>query len=445
VIRKATGNRQQATGQPLLVWKFTQFGVLILPFISSLSATSLVLAFSLIWKQGYRRLLQYPTNWGFLLFSFWLIVTSCFAFKPGEAFLGLPNFLPFLALLTASPLLIQTPAQLRRLAWLFVIPSLVVVILGLGQLFLGWQTAGFLTGIGLDLVAKGNPEGRMSSVFLYANTLSAYLIVTFILGLGLWLDTFRIWRRQLSQQDSWMLGLLSITIFADGIGLILTNSRNAWGISLIACLAFALYLGWRWLVLGIVAAASPVIWASWGPSPGREWLREIVPIYFWGRLSDELYPHRPLASLRVSQWQFAWQMTIEHPWLGWGLRNFTPLYQEKTGLFLGHPHNLFLMLLAEIGIPGTVLLCFLIGWMMVKSIYLLRFCFGKSSQLLEDNQDGDSLIFFTYLIAFTGLILFNLFDVSIFDLKVNLMAWVVLSGIYGIILNNLTMSDLDEF
>jgi O-antigen ligase len=48
-------------------------------------------------------------------------------------------------------------------------------------------------------------------------------------------------------------------------------------------------------------------------------------------------------------------MMLNRPLTGWGLRNFTPLYQAKMNVWLGHPHNIFVMLLGEIGIPGTIL------------------------------------------------------------------------------------------
>jgi O-antigen ligase len=386
-----------------------------------------------LWQQQYRRIIQIPCNWGLLLLSLWLIFTSCLAVHRQEAFLGLANFLPFIALVAALSLLIQQPAQLRQLAWLLVIPSFPIVILGLGQLFGHWSSPPLLANVlGWELVAEGNPSGRMSSVFMYANILAAYLAIAFILGLGLWLDTYQTWREDLKKQHhSWMLGLLSLVIFGDGIGLILTNSRNAWGLVFLACVAFALYLGWRWIVFSVAAAACSVLWASWGPSPGREWLRGIIPAYFWARLSDEMYPDRPLAILRTTQWQFAWEMMHQRPWIGWGLRNFTPLYEAKMGLWLGHPHNLFLMLLAEIGILGTLLLCALVGWVIFRAIALIKIWSTVSLQEKRTSQQRDRLILFTYLVAFGSCILFNLFDVTIFDLRVNTIGWLLLSAIVG--------------
>lgn len=419
---------------PLPSYLILQIGVLILPLIPALGEVGLVIALIITWQQQYRSIVQYPLNWGLGLFSLWLVITSCFAFKPTEAFLGLANFLPFIALLTSATVLIQKISQLRRLAWLMVIPSLPVVILGLGQLFAGWMTPAVLKNIvGWELVAQGNPSGRMSSVFMYANTVAAYLLIVFILALGLWIENYQAWRQGLRKNKSWVLGFLSLVIISNGIGLILTSSRNAWAIAFLACLAFVIYLGWRWLVIGIATMASSIIWASWGPSPGRDWLRQIIPAYFWARLTDELYPDRPLATLRTTQWQFTWDMMLQRPWIGWGLRNFTPIYEAKMGLWLGHPHNFFLMLIAETGIPGLLFLGGVVGWTMTQAVLLLASWSKENSQRVNQKQQRNSLILFTYLIAFAGFTLFNLFDVTLFDLRVNTFGWLLLSAIYGLV------------
>jgi O-antigen ligase len=413
-------------------WNLTQLGLLLLPLMPALGEVGLVLAFIITWQQHYRRLVQYPLNWGLGLFSLWLILTSFIAFKPQEAFLGLPNFLPFIIFLAASPLLIQQPSQLHRLAWLLVIPSPLVVILGLGQLFWGWVSPQWLINIlGWELVAQGNPPGRMSSVFIYANILAAYLLIVFILGLGLWIDTYLRWRQDLKNQQSWIWIFLSLAIGGDGIGLILTNSRNAWALAILGCLAFALYSGWHLLILGIATATSSVLWASWGPSPEREWLRQLIPAYFWARLTDELYPDRPLATLRTTQWQFAWDMTMQRPWMGWGLRNFTPLYEAKMGTWLGHPHSLFLMLAAETGIPGVLLLSGIVAWTMAQGSRLLRT--QPKAPEEKKQQKSNRLLLFTYFVAFSSCVLFNGLDVTLFDLRVNTLGWVIFSAIYGLV------------
>lgn len=65
-------------------------------------------------------------------------VNACEAVYSSDAFLGLANFLPFFLVFAGISTLVQTPAQLRQMSWCLVVPSVPVVMLGLGQMFLGW-------------------------------------------------------------------------------------------------------------------------------------------------------------------------------------------------------------------------------------------------------------------------------------------------------------------
>ncbi|MBD1923313.1 O-antigen ligase family protein [Microcoleus sp. FACHB-831] len=415
-------------------WNYAQLGFLIFPWFPILGAIGIFLGLVGSCRRKYRTIIRRPINWGIAIFTLWLIISACFAFNPSEAFLGLANFLPFFIFFAAYNALIQTPAQLRQLAWILVLPSVPIVILGIGQLFLGWATPALIQSIfGWVLEPKGNPVGRMASVFMYANILAGYLSIVFILALGLWIEESK--RRSPQspltrkvKRDRFPLtprmAFLSAAVILSGIGLIFTNSRNAWGIALIGCLAFAIYLGWRWLIGAVAFVAGSILWSAFGPSPVREWLRVIVPPFFWARLTDQMYPDRPQALERVTQWQFAWSMTQERPWTGWGLRNFTPLYQAKMNLWLGHPHSLFLMLSAETGIPGTILFCGLVGWIFAQGMLLL------ANLPLERSED--KLILFSFLVAFGAITLFNTADVSMFDLRVNTLGWLLLAAICGV-------------
>jgi len=385
----------------------------------------LLLAVGLVWKQHYRTIGQRPVNWGLAILSSWLLLTCYFANHRAAAFLGLANFLPYFLVFAAFSALIQTPSQLRQLARIWVIGSLPVVILGLGQLFWGWAGAEQLQGVlGWVMQPRGNPPGRMASVFMYANTLAAYLQMVFILGLGLWIERFQAWRKD-GKKLPWQLLLLSLVVLGNAIALFLTSSRNAWAIAFLTCLSFALYLGWRWIGAFVALIMGSILWASFGPEPGRQLFRGMIPTYIWARLSDQLYRDRPVAQLRTTQWHFAWLMTQDRPWMGWGLRNFTPLYEAKMHLWLGHPHNLLLMLTAETGIPATILLFSLVGWILFQGVLLIVRCPSQWHQ--------DRLILFTYLLAFGGCTLFNLVDITLFDLRVNTLGWLLLSAICGVV------------
>jgi O-antigen ligase len=420
------------------LWSSAQVGLLIFPLVPLWGSVLLGVALLGTWLIKYRSIIRQPHNLGFTLLSILLVISTVFAFDQKEAILGLSNFLPFILFFAAFSVLIQTPQQLRQLSWILVSTSVVVVVIGLGQLFFGWTTPRYWEKIfGWAIASGGNPPGRMASTFMYANTLAGYLVIAFVLGLGLWLEEYQ--NSKLKTQNSRVISysplrlfsptlsllFLTIIVIVDFVGLILTNSRNAWAIAVFACLVYALYQGWHFLVAGVTAIATSILLAAFAPRPIAELFRKFIPAYFWARLNDQMYPDRPVALLRKTQWQFAWTLTQQRPWTGWGLRNFTQLYQAKMHIWLGHPHNFFLMLSAETGLPATFLFCTLLGWIFLAGMQLLL-----NSKILKTE---DRLIFFSYQVVFGVWVLFNTADVTLFDLRLNTLSWLIIAAISGVV------------
>ncbi|MEG4581429.1 O-antigen ligase family protein [Microcoleus sp. MON1_C5] len=455
-------------------WNFAQVGMLIFPLIPILGALGLFLGLAGTCKQKFRQISRRPLNRGFAILSALLVITAVFAHNRIEAFVGLYNFLPFFILFAAFSSLIQTLPQLRQLSWIIVISSIPVIILGLGQQFLGWSGIDQLQPVfGWVLAPQGNPPGRMASVFMYANILACYLTIAFILALGLWMEEVScqlavVSRHHLPMPNAqWPIPnaqflFLSIAVIGNALALIFTNSRNAWVMAVLAVLAFAFYAGYKKLLAAVLSVASTIFLSAFGPEPLRQSLRTIVPAFFWARLTDEMFPNRPTATLRKTQWEFAWSMTQQRPWTGWGLRNFTPLYQAQMQEWLGHPHSLILMLTAETGIPATLFLFGLVGWVLARGVLLLGnwplfrgdikhekiathevaknalFLHKKSRVPItnqvayEDVRAADRLIFFSYLLAFAACTLFNTVDVTLFDFRLNTTSWLLLAAICGV-------------
>ena len=400
-------------------WLCFSLSVLVFPLFPAGGALGLVIVLLRVWQANFKRIINSSLNRGLAILTVLTVVSSALAHQSASAGLGLANFVPFFALFAALRCLIKHPVRLTQLSWLLILPSLPVVILGLGQLFINWDTPELVESVlGWQLVPLGIPPGRISSVFIHANFLGIYLAIALCLTFGLWLD----WhiKDKLKRKSIYTLVLLTIILFADLGGLVLTSSRNAWGLVIISFMAYAVYLGWYWLVGGVTAAATVILWASFVPDLGGKQLRTVVPTFIWARLSDRMYPDRPIETLRITQWQFCWDLIQERPFWGWGLRNFTPLYEAKSSFWFGHPHNLFLMLGAETGIIAVLLLLAIVGSIMICATRLLL------------NEGQPKLILFSYMLAFTCCIIFNLTDVSIFDLRMNTIGWILLAAISGV-------------
>ncbi|BAY74049.1 O-antigen polymerase [Nostoc linckia NIES-25] len=443
-------------------WDYSLLALLIYPLSPLVGAVTIGFVSLITWIKQYRQISRRPLNWGFALLSVLLIVSCGFAQNKIEAFLGLFNFLPFFLVFAAFSTLIQTTAQLRQMAWALVIGSMPVAILGLGQLFLGWNFKFQFIWVVLSWTIRpgGNPPGRIASLFLHANTFGAYLVIVFILSLGLWLEQWQLrighrsWGIRRGQGDKETRGqgervivnclpispspnlpisssptlpfiFLTIAVLTNFVTLIFTNSRNGWAIAIFACFAYAVYQGWRIIVGGVVGIVTSVLLAAFAPSPIAQFFRQYVPAFFWARLNDDMYPGRPVALMRKTQWEFAWSLAWQHPWTGWGLRSFTALYKAHTQIKLGHPHNLFLMLSAETGFLTTLLFCALLGWILITGVLLLR----NSKHIYTE----DRLLIFSYLLACVGWILLNNVDVTLFDFRLNTLSWLILAATCGIV------------
>ncbi len=412
-----------------LPWNCLQWGVFLLPILPIFGSISIFLGMILSYQRQFKSIRKNPVNQGLAILSLLLVIISILADNSIESLIGLNNFIPYFIMFAGLSEIIQTPSQLRWLSWLMILPAIPVGILGLGQQYLGWSGIDILQSIlGWSLQLNGNPVGRMSSVFMYANIFAAYLVIIFTLTLGILIEEWQN-KSQISispiHNYNLRITLLVFTLLLTGIDLILTNSRNAWGLAVLSSLAYALYLGWWRLILLVSTGVTAVFGSAFAPSPLREGLRMIIPAYFWQRITDQNFV-RPVETLRITQWKFALNLAQTRPLTGWGLRNFTPLYEAKMNVWLGHPHNLFLMMFAEMGIPSTLFFMLIVGIILTQGFLLFKNSLTHPS---------DRLIYYSYLITFLALILFNCFDVTLFDFRVNTYSWLILSGIWGVVCN----------
>ena len=87
------------------------------------------------------------------------------------------------------------------------------------------------------------------------------------------------------------------------------------------------------------------------------------------------------------------------------------------------------MLAMEIGIIASVIFCFLVARILAQAILLMRL---NQQSFPRSLSNSDRLIIFSYILAFVCLSVFNILDVTIFDLRTNTIGWILLAAIYGV-------------
>lgn len=400
-----------------------------------------------LWAKYANQFVQSLLHQLLLILGAWMVIIALFADRRDFALLGLANFLPFFIAFIAQSRLFRSVQQLRQIAWLLVIPSIPMSLFAIGQILWGWGFHFKLLSMGgdgilLDLLLRsgGEPAGRASSLFYYATILASYLVVTFTVSFGLWVEAIGFSKTARSESPFPLILKLPLplqqflrhpVVHHSGLGLLvglnctalfLTQSRNAWAIAVAVIFVFSIGLGWRKLMALMLAGLASVMAAAYGSEPIGSWARSIVPRMIWARINDDLFLDRPTASLRITQWRFAIGLIEKRPWTGWGLRNFSSLYESATGFFVGHPHSLPLMLSCEMGIPATLLFYGVVGSVVVGSLRQVH---------LRQLGSRDRTTHLTLTIAFLCCTAFSFFDVPIFDARINLLGWMLLAALWG--------------
>ncbi len=402
-------------------WRTFQLGLFLLPSSALLSGLFLVFSIVLGSRNRANTYLEDPWNWPLVCTAFLMLIGSFYAYSGWLAWVGLANWLPFFWSFWAfQPYLVTAQARRRCSLWLLA-GTFPVLITGFGQLWWGWHGPWeLLNGTIVWFVSPGGePEGRLSGLFDYANIAGAWLAIIWPFCLAALLQhSINLYRR------SFVL-LFAISHVA---ALILTDSRNAWG-GLVLAIPFVIGpIAWPWLLPIQVLVLLPVVLAT-VPGVGSElqiWARKVVPESLWSRLNDMRYmQERSLESTRISQWSVAIKLISEQPWLGWGAAAFSILYPLRTGQWHGHSHNLPLEIAVSHGLPVSLLLNATILALLITALrrgVLVRQMKGSGNCHIEIFDRA-------WWSATFILVLLHGADIPLFDSRLNIAGWILLSGL----------------
>jgi O-antigen ligase len=406
-----------------LIWRLFLAGAIALPY-TTLGAIPVAIGLFLIIRLNIEEIRSDRLNKIFTLLSIAIVAISFLSIDYLESLLFTVNIFPFFVFFAGYQYLFKHPASLRNLAWAIVLSSIPIVIIGFIQIWGGWSIDLKAGSVQILAIHKfGMPPGRMASNFYHANALANYLQLVSTLGMGLYLDFFPRFEHK-PKLFTAKFYFLSCYIAIMLLALILTSARTGWLTIILSIVAIVIYQKWYWILGAISTVISLLLGAAYTPDPVKTLLRQIVPSYFWARINDDMYPNRPTADTRESIFQFAGQSIAARPFSGWGLQTFGNLYQSKTGLYINHPHNLLLSLSYGLGIPVTIFLVAVMGYIFYVAI--------SGCYCLPDRWQSEQSIVFTYIIAAIGSLIMNMTDITIFVLPLNFLFWSILIAIYAV-------------
>ncbi|MEB3360019.1 MAG: O-antigen ligase family protein [Synechococcales bacterium] len=369
-----------------------------------------------------------------------LVLSATTALNRGEALLQLANFLPFFALFMVLPSVLYGMERLERFASDWVLAALPINLIAVGEYLLKSPglPATVQTWPWVEWIRSAPHKGRAMVMFDHPNALASYLVLMLGLGLGLILSRLRrsptaaqrpscpqapLTPNSRPQRRGWLpVGgdlwrsppdwLIYTATYANLAGIFCSGSRNG---VVVAASQLLMFLACtrlnRRLLLGTLVSLGAIAWgiAQFGLG--------VRPTGLLNLADDP----------RFGIWEIAIDLTRERPWLGWGLGNFKLLYPprlidpEYREIF--HTHNFWLLLGVEAGLIVMVLLTVMVGFICYR---------GVRSLLSSRWTPAERSIGMGYLLAFWGCMGFALFDVTLYDARIQVMNWAILAGIYSL-------------
>lgn len=243
-------------------------------------------------------------------------------------------------------------------------------------------------GFGFDLARHRalllTEEGlRLTGPFSFSNGLGAYMVFLLPVALGVGASKTLAFRER-------FLGALLAVLFS--VVLARTLSRGAW-LGAAGALIFLAVFASRKLWPALLALCGAAFLAA----PWNVWfrLKEVARVEDWG------------IQFRFQEWGQALKIVRNSPWLGLGVNTYSAH---------GHiyPHNSYLQMAAEIGLPGLILF---VGWMAL--VFQKAIPAARARKLAS----GD-LLAWAFLAGLVGLMAHSFFDSILYSLPLAALFWV---------------------
>lgn len=392
-------------------WIAVQLAVLFLSTSALVSGVALLLALTL-WRPvtPAAPLSRASARW-LLVLAGWMVLGTAIAGVAGaRAWLGLANWLPFFWFFVAVRPYLATATSRTRLAFWFCAATVPVVLVGWLQHALGWDQQLDALG-GLIRWPMSEPLSG-TALFDNPNVTGAWLalVMPFV--------ALRALERQQPLAQQLIAGLLAVGSVAS---LVLSASRNALATLLVSWPASG-GRRLRWAVALAAAAYGLLVLGrlqGWLPAA----LAPLVPPALVSKLMQLEDGMRPLHGRRDHIYGMAWQWIGAHPLWGVGAQGFGDLYRQHVITQLGqtvstmtHSHSLMLELAVSHGLPALLLLAAVIGMPLARcGIATWRGRLGRADQ--------------SWWLAGLLLSWLSLWDVPLFDSRLNLAGWLVFAAI----------------
>ncbi len=410
---------------------FFYLGIFLLPSALFVSIIFLLISFFLsnIFHEG-KSFFRDKWNIPFILSGlFMLISVICHVFffndfvetnwDPILSVIGLSNWLPFFWIFWSVQSYVKSSIQRKRVALILISGSFPVLVSGICQYFLN-ITGPFQTLNGLIIWYQRpiqDPAG-LSGLFNNANYAGVWLSLIFPFSLA---SCFQIKEKKMRK------GFALFFLILISFGVILTNSRIAWG-SLFLAIPLVVGYGSFLYLIPLTILLIIIIVLTTNPSfKGliQDQLQLIIPDKIWKEFSSEGFEGMNVS--RIGIWLSAIKFILSRPLIGFGAASFPILFELQTGFWKGHSHNLPLEIAISYGLPASITI--------VITIFIILFLSGKKIFLGINKQKKFSDNYFekAWFTSLLIIIISQQVDVHYFDARISICLWILLGGLKNII------------
>ena len=332
-----------------------------------------------------------------------------------SSWIGLFNWIPFFWIFWASQDFLKTKDDRDTTCLILCLSTIPVIFSGIGQTFFDWNgPLKLFNGLIIWYQRPIDEISGLTAQFNHANYAGSWL--TFILPLC-------ISQSLNNTEDQFKQNFLRIILICIVVCIFLTNSRNAWGSSI---LTIPLVLGsssFQWFFPSLLFISTIILITTNNIFEGniQDILRGIIPSKVWLEFTSEGFKSLDVTRLEIIQ--EALKIISYNPLFGTGAASFSIIYLIEKGFWKGHSHNILTELSISYGIPCMIILVFFIIGILVKSFpYIYRF----------KNNINDRGIWTAILI----FLLSQQIDIQYFDGRISLIFWILLASIKCIIDEN---------
>ncbi|MDC3029031.1 O-antigen ligase family protein [Prochlorococcus sp. AH-716-P20] len=407
--------------------KLFNLGITFLISVPSIAALLLLLSSIISFIE--KRYLLFKNIWNYPIFlSFGIILLSTFRngilskqeiINHKELWLGLFNWLPLLILFIFIPPYIKTKSQKILFSKLIILSNFPLILSCFLQKSLGiYGPLSLLNGL-IVWYQRMPGETTISTTGLFNNP----NYTGFSLAISLPFIIFNIINiRKNKFAKTGLIIYLLITIYY----IFSSNSRNA---LFSTFLIFILAFGVKSIIIitFILIAILPIniILSS---------LFEIDSLLIYlKQFFDEFYSsfssfkiENIFSSQRFEIWSKSIKMILEKPLLGWGAGTFGMLYLLYGGIYgTQHSHNIILQITQSYGLPFSIIIC--------TTIVLL--ILNAYKKILKNKEPNISINYF-WLISVMVASIHQLFDIVLFEGRLNIIYCILLTGSKTMIINN---------